>query len=177
MLFYCRCLRLLYFIETNARILFDKGATKTIVSTTKENLDSEDFCEDASVVVGSIKDSISTISNFKALFLELEKFSFVLALLDKYSKNSVICENSTMILASFFANVRNFRVTPGNNVEKELSVFIDLNGIEIMCKILKEQIFKKVIVANCISIFCGFSRNEGNHNFFALLNSFHFPVL
>ena len=158
------------FIETNSKIIFDKGATKTIlVITTKENLNNEELCVSTSDIIGNIMTSTVTVGNFKKMFIELNRFSFVLTLMDRYRKNKNICESLAFVLRILFINIRNVL---GIETAKEFNTFIENSGIETINDVLDEQIQERNIVLNCVYIFLCLSRIESNHNFCSVTSTF-----
>ena len=152
--FKCFC-----FIGLNARILLINGGTKIIAGVVEENKDYEDLCENASVVFETIIISTFTSGDINTFFLDVGGFAFVLALLDKYSKNKIICENLTFVINAFFINIKNFL---GNETEKELNKFVKSDGIEKTNKVMIEQTQERNVVVCCTTNFLILSLFEGN---------------
>ena len=142
-----------------------------IVDIIKESMGNEDLCENSSVIVKNINNSLTVIGDLKTLFLMTGGFSFVLILLNRYSKNKVICKNLTSMLSVFFL------VILGSETDKEFSTFVGNIGIETINKVLNEQICERETVLNCTSIFRIFSRLVGNPQKLIFYNDFLFVVL
>ena len=133
--------------------------TKIIVAITKENISNESLCGDTSVVIKCIKDSIGIVGDVARLFTEVERFSFILTLLDRYSKNRVVCENIMFVFDMLFAYIKKGAL--GSETEKEPNELIRAGGIETINKVLNEQICERGVVLNCIYIFLCLSEFEG----------------
>ena len=149
-------------VEANLKILFSERPIDLIFNAAKENLENESFCELISIVIGSMG-SLSATMNLKTLFLESERIFFILTLLDRYSKNKVICESLAFVLKALLLNIRNVL---RNGSEKELSTFTEGNGIDVISKVLDKQAQERKIVLGCIHIFICLFNVKGNQNFF-----------
>ena len=172
------------FIETNSKLLFDKGLLRIIIGTIKESTENEGFYENFAVIMKSIATSLRIVDQLKHLFTEAKWFSFVLPLLCKFYQNRIICECLTKVscvtaeLISNHVMIEKFEVFKKSDVDfelagelkKELDAFFELNGMETVSKVLKEHLQERNIVINCIQIFDTLSWKEGKQYVIAPLS-------
>ena len=122
-------------------------------------MNTEDLCENTSIVIENIKESLTLSGDLETHFRDIERFSFILILLNEYSKNMIICERLISVLNRLFVNIKKGAL--GSETEKEPNELIRAGGIETINKVLNEQICERGVVLNCIYIFLCLSEFEG----------------
>ena len=164
-----------YFIETNSKLLFDKGLVRIVIRTIKESTENEGFYESFAVIMKSIAASLRIVGKLKYLFTEVRWFSVVLPLLCKFYQNRIICECLTKVscvTAELLCNhimmesleeieKPDADFEQAGELKKELNTFFKLNGMETLIKVLKEHLQERNIVINCIKIFNALLWEEG----------------
>lgn len=141
---------------------------KIIVGIAKENMNNESLCENTGVLIRNIMKSLNIDNELNIFFLEVGGFSFALTLLERHSKNKIICKILTVLLKAFFLYV------PKSETEKKLGIFIEANGIEIINKVLNEQACERNDVFNCVYICLNVSKFEGKYKKVLCCNYFSF---
>ena len=121
------------FIETNAKILFNKGVSKTVASYTLKNIKDSAFCQDASNVLSSILKSLSLVSEIGKLFDEISRFDLTLKLLCSHPLCEGICVNSFLIVGGFLL----FVDVTGIDEKNALDLFTEKGGLETIYAALK----------------------------------------
>ena len=139
---------IIFFIETNAKALFEKSASRTIASYTLENIKDSEFCQGASAVLSSIQESLLFIPVLKTFYNEVWCLELIMELLSMYHSNERICFNTLAILQSFISNLS--RLCP--NEKEVIRSFIEDGGFELTDKILTEHKDNMEIRIMCSSI-------------------------
>lgn len=162
-------------------MLHSKNVAKTIIEVVEQNIENEDLCENASVVIKCLVNSLATVGDIKKLFLNFEKFHVILSLLRRYHMNEVICEELCEVVSRAFIVIKQmllsmktfenksneFEGLPVTNetfvigTQKHLSDFVQLGGLETLIKVVKEQSSKRKIVLDCVCALANLSSLEG----------------
>ena len=147
-------LLLFFYIETNAKILYDKGFVKVVAEIMDSNLDNVELCMDSSLIIGSVEKCLTTEHNFTPLYADLKGFDLILSALRNHTHNAIICENMTRVLSSLFAN------SEGQS-EMRKKDFIDADGINTINSVLDRHCEKRNIVIHCVSVLKEISSMKG----------------
>ena len=136
-----------YFTEDSSNYYREKGAAKFTANELKKNLEHEEICRSASIILKNISVCTKNDLNCETLFSEIGGFDLLLNTISKHKESEDICEHLLctieMLINTFIKAMENGRIE-----KTEKTKFINIiRGVMISNKSSRK------VVRKCLSIF------------------------
>ena len=120
----------------------------------KKNLEHEEICRSASIILKNISMCTKNDLNCETLFFEIGGFDFLLKTISKHKKSEDICECILDVIKAFTKAMENGRIKGSEKDEKEF--------INIIDSVMASNKSSRKIARKCLSIFSSVVKHKCN---------------